>query len=90
MAKRKYLVFNAAAALVFATCVDNALVNNAKAANTAEKTAPAGPMVVALAKLAVNHLRKHWVIGCRTTICSMRHHRLFADIQCAYNAHNGG
>ena len=51
MAKRKYLVLTAAAALVFATCVDNALVNNAAAATTAEKTAPVGPTVAALLKL---------------------------------------
>ena len=51
MAKRKYLVLTAAAALVFATCVDNALVDNAAADTTAENTAPFGPTVAALLKL---------------------------------------
>jgi ketosteroid isomerase-like protein len=51
MAKLKYLVLTAAAALVFTACVENALANNANAANTAEKTAPPGPTRVALVKL---------------------------------------
>ncbi len=51
MAKRRYLAFAVAAALVFANSVENALVSNAKAANTTEKTAPAGPTSVALVKL---------------------------------------
>ncbi len=51
MAKIKYFVLNAAAALVSTACVENALANNANAANTAEKTARAGPTKVALVRL---------------------------------------
>jgi len=43
MAKIKYFVLTAAAALVFAAYAGNAPANNANAANTAAKTAPAAP-----------------------------------------------
>jgi len=43
MAKIKYFVFTAAAALVFTAYAGNAPANNANAANTAAKTAPAAP-----------------------------------------------
>ena len=51
MAKVKYFVLTAAAALVYTACAENALANNANAAKTAEKTAPAGPTKVALVTL---------------------------------------
>ena len=43
MAMIKYFDLTAAAALVFAACAGNAPANNANAANTAAKTAPAAP-----------------------------------------------
>jgi len=51
MAKIKYFVLTAAAALVFTACAGNAPKNNANAANTAEKTAPAAPTKDALVTL---------------------------------------
>lgn len=51
MAKIKYFVLTAAAALVFTACAGNAAANNANAANTAEKTAPAVPTKDALVTL---------------------------------------
>ncbi len=51
MIKIKYFVLTAAAALVFAACTGDAPSNNANAANTAEKTAPAAPTKDALVTL---------------------------------------
>jgi hypothetical protein len=51
MIKIKYFVLAAAAALVFAACTGDAPSNNANAANTAEKTAPAAPTMDALVTL---------------------------------------
>src|SRR5450631_1140469 len=51
MAKIKYFALTAAAALVFTACAENALANNAYAASSAEKIAPAGTTVVALVTL---------------------------------------
>jgi len=51
MAKIKYFVLTAAAALVFTACAGNAPANNANAANTAEKAAPAAPTKDALVTL---------------------------------------
>jgi|SRR5271167_19274 len=48
MAKVKYLVLAAAAALVYTASAEDALANNANATKTAEKTAQAGPTKVAL------------------------------------------
>jgi len=51
MIKIKYFVLTAAAALVFAACAGNAPANNANAANTAAKTAPAVPAKDELVRL---------------------------------------
>jgi ketosteroid isomerase-like protein len=51
MAKIKYFALTAAAALVFTACAKNALANNANAASSAEKIAPAGTTEVALVTL---------------------------------------
>src|SRR5260370_18135308 len=51
MAKVKYFVLAAAAALVYTASARDALANNANATNTAEKTAQAGPTKVALVTL---------------------------------------
>jgi Domain of unknown function (DUF4440) len=51
MAKIKYLVLIAAAALVYTACARNALANDANAAKITERTAQAGPTKVALVTL---------------------------------------
>ncbi len=51
MTKIKYFVLTAAAALVFTACAGNEQANNAIAANTAAKTAPAAPTKDALVTL---------------------------------------
>src|ERR1700732_1217658 len=51
MAKVKYFVLAAAAALVYTASARDALANNANATKTAEKTAQAGPTKVALVTL---------------------------------------
>jgi hypothetical protein len=51
MAKIKYLVLTAAAALVYTACARNALANDANAAKITKKTAQAGPTKVALVTL---------------------------------------
>ena len=51
MTKSKYFVLAAAAALVFTACAGNAPANNANAAKTAAKTAPAAPTKDALVTL---------------------------------------
>lgn len=51
MARIKNFGLTAAAALVITACAGNAMANNANAANTAEKTAPAGRIKFALVTL---------------------------------------
>jgi len=57
MAKIGQFGLTAAAAFIFAACVGNALANNANAADTPERTAPAGRIKVELITLEKSFVR---------------------------------